>query len=89
MTKDELESLTLLERVMKVRQGAIAILRSYYPKLKDEIITSAKKSEHPEEQWTIKKVIRKFIEHERERINAIRALVEVLEKQKASTETTE
>jgi hypothetical protein len=89
MTEDELESLTLLERVVKVRQGAIAILRSYYPKLKDEVITSAKDTEHPDEQWTIKKVIRKFIEHERERINAIRALVEVLEEQKASAETTE
>ncbi|MBK5114138.1 MAG: hypothetical protein KGD59_12110 [Candidatus Heimdallarchaeota archaeon] len=89
MTKDELDSLTLLERVVKVRQGATAILRSYYPKLTDNVVKNAKDEKHPDEQWTIKKVIRKFIEHERERTNTIRALVEVLEEQKASSETTE
>ena len=89
LTKDELESLSILERVVKVRQGAIAILRSYYPKLGDRVFKSAGDSEYPEEQWTIKKVIRKFIEHERERINAIRVLVEVMEEQKRVTLTSE
>lgn len=88
MTKDELESLTLLERVVKVRQGAIAILRSYYPKLTDKVFKSAADTNFQDEQWTIKKVIRKFIEHERERINAIRELVAVLEERKTSSETT-
>ena len=88
MTKDELESLTLFERVVKVRQGAIAILRLYYPKLADKVFNSTEDSNFPDEQWTIKKVIRKFIEHERERINAIRELVNVLNERKASSETT-
>ncbi|NHJ32248.1 MAG: hypothetical protein FK732_05255 [Asgard group archaeon] len=88
MTKDELESLTLLERVVKVRQGAIAILRSYYPKLTGKVFKSAEDAKYPEEQWTIKKLIRKLIEHERERINAIRVLVEALEEQEASAEAT-
>jgi len=88
MTKDELESLTLFERVVKVRQGAIAILRLYYPKLTDKVFNSTEDSNFPDEQWTIKKVIRKFIEHERERINAIRELVNVLNERKASSETT-
>lgn len=89
MTKDELESLTLLERIVKVRQGAIAILRSYYPKLTDKVFKSKEDTNFPDEQWTIKKVIRKFIEHERERINAIRKLVTILIERKALSETIE
>ncbi|MCK5184162.1 MAG: hypothetical protein KAQ95_07640, partial [Candidatus Heimdallarchaeota archaeon] len=89
MTKDELESLTLLERVVKVRQGATAILRLYYPKLTDRVFKSKEDTNFPDEQWTIKKVIRKFIEHERERINAIRKLVDILIERKALSETTE
>jgi len=89
MTKDELESLTLLERVVKVRQGAVAILRLYYPKLTDKVFKSKEDNNFPDEQWTIKKLIRKFIEHERERINAIRNLVTVLIERKALSETTE
>ena len=79
MTKDELESLTLLERVVKVRQGAIAVLKIYYPIQQEKVFKNEKDTAFPDEEWTIKKVIRKFIEHEREKINAIRELVEFLE----------
>lgn len=79
LTKDELESLTLLERVVKVRQGVIAILRSYYQQQGNTIFTSSETSELPSEQWTTKKVIRKFLEHERDCINRIRELVDTIE----------
>ncbi|NHK31637.1 MAG: hypothetical protein FK730_09815 [Asgard group archaeon] len=82
MTKDELESLSILERVIKVRQGAIALLRIDYRKLEDRVFKSQDNTEVPEEDWTIKKILRKFIEHERERTDAIRQLVNTLEANK-------
>ena len=81
LTRDELESLSLYERIFKVQLGAIALLRSYYGKNSEDLL------EHPKEQWTIKKIIRRFIEHERECINAIRLLVEELERNVASEKT--
>jgi hypothetical protein len=86
MTKDELESLSILERVIKVRQGAIAILRNDYKKLEDRVFQSQNNTDVPEEDWTIKKLLRKFIEHERERTNAIRLLVNALDANKEKKE---
>ncbi len=86
MTKDELDSLTLLERVVKVRQGAVTVLKIYYPKQHEKVFKNKKDTAFPDELWTIKKIIRKFIEYEREKINAIRALVEVLESSKTTNE---
>ena len=79
LTKDELESLSLLERVVKVRQGVITILRTYYQQSGNNEFISAEDSEFPGELWTIKKVIRKFIEHERECKRRIKELIDVLE----------
>ena len=79
LTKDELESLTLLERVVKVRQGAITILRTYYQKSGNTEFTTSATSELLGEPWTIKKAIRKFLEHERDCIYRIRKLEEALE----------
>ncbi|NHJ05312.1 MAG: hypothetical protein EAX90_10840 [Candidatus Heimdallarchaeota archaeon] len=73
LTKDEVESLSVLERVIKIQQGAIATLRLYFPKFNEKIFPIAG---HPEEIWTIKKAIRKIIEFERECIEIIRDLVE-------------
>ncbi|NHJ40283.1 MAG: hypothetical protein FK731_09650 [Asgard group archaeon] len=89
MTKDELESLSLLERVIKVRQGAIALLRYYYKKIEDKVFKSQDNTKLPEEDWTIKKILRKFIEHERERKYAIRELVNTLEATKTKEEKIE
>jgi predicted RNase H-like HicB family nuclease len=86
MTKDELDTLSILERVIKVRQGAISLLRYYYKKLDDQVFLSQDNTEVPEEEWTIKKIVRKFIEHERERTAAIRVLVDKLEDDKAKEE---
>lgn len=87
LTKDELESLSLYERIFKVQLGAIALLRTYYTSQTDAIFTSEDLPEYPKEQWTIKKIIRRFIEHERECINYIRLLVEELEKKLATEKT--
>ncbi len=87
LTTDELESLSLYERIFKVQLGAIALLRSKYANHANEILISEKLPEYPKEQWTIKKIIRRFIEHERESINEIRSLVEELERTTATEET--
>ena len=87
LTTDELESLSLYERIFKVQLGAIALIRSNYANHADEIFTSENLPEYPKEKWTIKKIIRRFIEHERECINDIRLLVEVLEKKLATEKT--
>lgn len=87
LTLDELESLSLYERIFKVQLGAIALLRTYFTNQADEIFTSEDKPEYPKEQWTIKKIIRRFIEHERECINEIRLLVEELETKLATEKT--
>ncbi|MBN1330870.1 MAG: hypothetical protein JXA54_15465 [Candidatus Heimdallarchaeota archaeon] len=81
--KDELESLSLLERVVKVRQGAINILRYYDNLLGDKIFKQTRNPDFIDEEWTIKKLFRKFIVHEREKTEAIRALVDILESRKS------
>ncbi|MHA1154604.1 MAG: hypothetical protein ACTSQK_00715 [Candidatus Heimdallarchaeota archaeon] len=87
LTRDELESLSLYERIFKVQLGAIALLRSYYSNHADDKFTSENLPEYPKEHWTIKKIIRRFIEHERECINGIRLLVEELEGKVATEKT--
>jgi hypothetical protein len=90
LTRDELESLSLLERIVRVRQGSIAILRIYYPKLGDQTFYSEKQTDFPDEPWTFKKIIRRYIEFDRERIQSIKELIAVLkEKQKQKKPTTE
>lgn len=82
MNKDELESLSLLEKVIKVRQGAISVLRFYDNLVSDKIFKQTNNPEFPDEEWTVKKVFRKFIVHEREKTEAIKALVDILESRK-------
>ncbi|MCF2142889.1 MAG: hypothetical protein K9W42_04240 [Candidatus Heimdallarchaeota archaeon] len=79
LTRDELESLSILERVVKVRQGAIALLRQYFSQLQQEVRTSPKEEAGvPSEEWSLKKILRIFIEHEREKIKKIAGLVDSL-----------
>ena len=80
LTEDELESLSLYERIIKVQQGIIALLRRYYTNHAGKTYTSVDNPEYPSEQWTIRKVVRRLIEHEREYINKIRMLVDELDK---------
>jgi hypothetical protein len=89
MTEEELDSLPILERIIKVRQGVLAILKNYYDDLKDETFKSALRTDHPEEPWTFKKIIRKFVEHERERLKEIILLTNEIEKQETPIDITE
>jgi len=81
LTRDELESLSILERVVKVRQGAIALLRQYFSQLQQEVrISPEGEANVPGEEWSLKKILRIFIEHEREKIKKIAELVDSLER---------
>ena len=35
-------------------------------------------TKHPEEEWTFRKVLRRFVEHEREHIGTIKKVIEAL-----------
>jgi len=85
LTQDELESLSILERVVKVRQGAIALLRFYFPRLQKVLKVKTTCDNFPEEEWSLKKILRKFIEHERDKIKHIARLVEVINHNKSDS----
>ncbi|MFW9923156.1 MAG: hypothetical protein ACFFDW_07730 [Candidatus Thorarchaeota archaeon] len=78
LTRDELESLSILEKMLEVKQGAVAILRFYYPKIENKEFKNKKTNELPEETWTLKKIMRKLIELEREQLTRIQFLVNAL-----------
>ena len=89
MNKDEIESLTLLERIVKVKQGITSILKHFYQDYKNQIITGKTGEDIQPSIWTFKKIIRVLIEHERENINLIRYLVNVLEENKTAIKNDE
>ncbi|MEA2071634.1 MAG: hypothetical protein U9O98_10145 [Asgard group archaeon] len=79
MTKEELESLAILERCLRIRQGAIAILKAKYPKMDCKVFKNAIDTDFPEEPWTIKKIIRLLIENDREHTKAIEEIAKKIE----------
>ena len=87
LTKDELESLSLYERIIKVQQGYIALLRRYYANHAGKTYSFKEDPEYPSEDWTIRKIVRRLIEHERECINTIRFLVDELDRTLATEKT--
>ncbi|MBD3189445.1 MAG: hypothetical protein GF308_02325 [Candidatus Heimdallarchaeota archaeon] len=86
MTVEELDSLPMLEKIVEIRKGTIAVLKAYFPKMKDKVFRSADYTDFPEEPWTFKKVIRLIIEYEREQIKTIENLIKELQKQKQAKE---
>lgn len=86
MTVEELDSLPVLEKIVEIRKGAIAVLKVYFPKMKDKVFRSAVYTEFPEEPWTFKKVLRLIMEYEREQIKTIEQLVYELQQQKQTEE---
>jgi predicted RNase H-like HicB family nuclease/uncharacterized damage-inducible protein DinB len=66
------------ERLVTTRQGAVQTLKGLFARGKLGIFTRAAYTSHPEEEWTFRKVLRRFVEHEREHIGTIRELVRAL-----------
>jgi predicted RNase H-like HicB family nuclease/uncharacterized damage-inducible protein DinB len=66
------------ERLMTTRQGAVQTLKELFARGKPGIFTRVAYTRHPEEAWTFRKVLRRFVEHEREHIGTIRELLSAL-----------
>jgi predicted RNase H-like HicB family nuclease/uncharacterized damage-inducible protein DinB len=68
-----------LERLALVREGAIHMLEAVFPDRRAGTFRRAAYTGHPEELWTFRKVLRRFVEHEREHIDTIRKAMDALE----------
>lgn len=66
MSEDEIDELPVFERLHVVREACKETLRELVPEKKDTVFTRKKYTNHPQEKWTAHKVMRRFLEHERE-----------------------
>jgi uncharacterized damage-inducible protein DinB len=67
----EADELPIFERMSLVREAAIKTLRETLPR-KKVVFTRAEYTVYPDERWSARKVLRRFLEHEREHIYNIR-----------------
>ncbi|MFX1563011.1 MAG: DinB family protein [Promethearchaeota archaeon] len=65
----------IFEHLKTIRNGAIQILRKAFSKKVGGSFTRAAYTTHPKEVWTFRKVLRRFIEHEREHIGTIEIVI--------------
>ena len=72
MNVQEVDALPVSERLGIVRRGCVETLRQLVPSRGDQVFTRAQYSSYPGERWTAHKVLRRFLEHEREHIYNIR-----------------
>ncbi|RDE11832.1 MAG: hypothetical protein C4K49_11140 [Candidatus Thorarchaeota archaeon] len=68
MTEDAVDQLPLFQRLEVVRRACVATLRELVPQRGARVFTRKEYTAHPEEKWTTHKVMRRFLEHEREHI---------------------
>ncbi|MBN2335850.1 DinB family protein [Candidatus Bathyarchaeota archaeon] len=68
----EVDSLPIQDRMEAVRRGCVASLRVLVPAKNGSILTRAEYTSYPSEKWSTRKVIRRYLEHEREHIYNIR-----------------
>lgn len=67
-----------LERLTIVRKGASSTLEAVFPDQTKGTFRRRAYTSHPEELWTFRKVLRRFVEHEREHIATMRKLLDAL-----------
>lgn len=65
----------LFEWLNGIREMANKRLKSLAEEEKGKAFISKKYTDHPEEEWTARKVLRRFLEHEREHIQNIRNIL--------------
>ena len=78
MSVSVVDKLPVLERLSMVRQGCLETLRQVVPGKKDQVFTRPEYTNYPDEKWTAHKVMRRFLEHEREHIYNIREYLGLL-----------
>jgi len=67
------------ERLRLVREGALLSLSAAIPEKDAASFKRVAYTQHPEELWTFRKVLRRFVEHEREHIGTISKVIEALD----------
>ena len=72
MAISRLDQKPVLERLELVRRGCIDVLKDLVIQKGARIFTRDAFTNYPEEQWTSHKVLRRFIEHEREHYYSIK-----------------
>jgi predicted RNase H-like HicB family nuclease len=77
MSVKEADALPAFERLEAVRRGCVETLRRLAPSRGGQVFTRAEYTSYPDERWTAHKVIRRFLEHEREHIYNIREYLEL------------
>ncbi len=63
-------------RLVAVREMAVRRLAVLTPAERSAVFTRAVYTDHPDEEWTARKVLRRFVEHEREHLAQITALLD-------------
>ena len=71
------EELPILEFLEMERRMAVARLRQLSDEERSGVFYPAHLTQHPEEPWTARKVLRRFLEHEREHIAQVREILAV------------
>lgn len=69
---EAVDSLPVFQRLQTVRTASCKTLQDMIPQLGNIILTEEAYTAHPHEKWTARKVMRRFLEHEREHIYNIR-----------------
>lgn len=66
MPEQEIDALPILDRLHTVRRACVETLTDVVAEKKDTIFTRSEYTDYPQEKWTAYKVMRRFLEHERE-----------------------
>ena len=69
---------SILERLEATRRGCVHALEYAFGRGAEGVFSRAAYTRHPEERWTFRKVLRRFVEHEREHIGTIKRVVDAL-----------
>jgi len=78
MPESQADSLPILERMELVRGASIETLRFLVLSKNGMILTRPDYTRYPNEKWSTYKIIRRFLEHEREHIYNIRGYLSLL-----------
>lgn len=66
MKREEIDELPIFERLATVRNACVETLKELVPQKKGSIFTRSEYTLHAGEKWSARKVMRRFLEHERE-----------------------
>lgn len=66
MPLHEIDELPIFDRLNLVRHSCVKTLEVLIPQKKDAIFKRSEYTNHPREKWSAYKVLRRFLEHERE-----------------------